>query len=388
VVADIRKVILLIETARGYGRGLLRGIAKYSDLHGPWIFYWKAPFYREPSGQRVTLSRLKKLDADGIIMREQKKTEEILAMGLPTIVSPYSRQFSGLPNIIPDDSAIAKMAAEHLLNRGLRYLAYCGFEDMFAIRNRGEIFRKTVADAGLKTYAYKEPKSRAKRQWEIEQNIMAEWLRSLPKPVGIMACNDDRGRQVIEACKIAGLHVPEEVAVIGVDNDDLVCNLSNPPLSSIALNFERSGYETAELLDQLMAGKKPDNQTIVVPPTHIIARQSTDVLAVEDNEVARAVRFIRQHAKEAIPVDDVVREAAVSRRALERRFRTALNRSILDEIRRVHIELVTRMLIETSLSIAQIASNLGYTSVAHIARYFRREKGMSLLEYRKRFGRK
>ncbi len=387
-MADIRKVILLIDTARAYGRGLLRGIAKYSDLHGPWIFYWMAPFYRELGGQQVKLSRLKKLDADGIIMREQKKTEEILAMGLPAVVSPYSRQFSGLPNVIPDDGAIAKMAAEHLLNLGLRYFAYCGFEDMFAIRKRGEVFCKTVAARGLKTHVYREPKSRAKRQWEIEQNIMAEWLKSLRTPTGIMACNDDRGRQVIEACKIAGLHVPEEVAVIGVDNDDLVCSLSHPPLSSIVLNFERSGYEAAELLDKLMAGKKPDNQTIVIQPTHIITRQSTDVLAIEDNEVARAVRFIRQHAKDAIPVDDVVRVAAVSRRGLERRFRRVLNRSVLDEIRRVHIELVTRMLIETNLSVTQIALALGYTSVAHIGRYFRREKGMSLLEYRKRFGQK
>jgi LacI family transcriptional regulator len=366
----------------------MRGIAKYSDLHGPWIFHWKAPFYREPGGQQVTLSRLKKLDADGIIMREQKKTEEILAMGLPTVVSPYSRQFAGLPNIIPDDGAIAKMAAEHLFNLGLRYFAYCGFKDMFAVRNRGEVFRKTIAGRGLKTYVYKEPKSRAKRQWESEQNIMAKWLRSLPKPVGIMACNDDRGRQVIEACKIAALHVPEEVAVIGVDNDDLVCSLSHPPLSSIVLNFERSGYEAAELLDELMAGKKPENQTIVVKPTHVIARQSTDVLAIQDKEVARAVRFIRQRAKEAITVDDVVWVAAVSRRGLERRFQRVLNRSVLDEIRRVHIELVTRMLIETNLSVTQIASSLGYSSVAHIGRYFRREKGMSPLGYRKRFGHK
>ena len=387
-MADIRKVILLIDTARGYGRGLLRGIAKYSDLHGPWIFYWKAPFYRESGAQQVTLSRLKKLDADGIIMREQKKFEEILAMGLPTVVSPYSRQFSGLPNIIPDDGAIAKMAAEHLFNCGLRYFAYCGFEDMFAVRNRGEIFCKMVTDAGFQAYVYKEPKSRARRQWEVEQNTMAEWLRSLPKPVGIMACNDDRGRQVIEACKIAALHVPEEAAIIGVDNDDLVCSLSHPPLSSIVLNFERSGYEAAELLDELMAGKKPENQTIVVKPTHVIARQSTDVLAIQDKDVARAVRFIRQRAKEAIQVDDVVRVAAVSRRGLERRFRIVLNRSVLDEIRRVHIELVTRMLIETNLSVTQIASSLGYTGVAHIGRYFRREKGVSLLEYRKRFGRK
>lgn len=385
---EIPKVILLIDTARAYGRGLLRGIAKYSDLHGPWIFYWKAPFYRESASKEVGLSRLRNLDADGIIMREQKKTKEILAMGLPTVVSPYREEFPGLPNIIPDDVAIGKMAAEHLLDRGFRYFAYCGFEDMFALRNRGEIFRKRIAETGFETHVYKEPKSRGKRLWGNEQTIMADWLKSLPKPVGLMACNDDRAQQVMEACKIAGLHAPEEVAIIGVDNDDLVCNLSHPPLSSVALNFERSGYEAAELLHKLMAGKKVANKKIVVHPTHVVTRQSTDILAIEDREVAEAVRFIRQHSKEPIQVRDVVETVAVSRRVLYQRFHKVLGRSPNEEIRRARVEQIVRMLIETNLPISKIALTLGYSNVAHIARYFRQEKGMNLQSYRKLYGRK
>ena len=366
----------------------MRGIAKYSDLHGPWIFYWKAPFYRESAGKEVTLSRLKTLDADGIIMREQKKTKEILAMSLPTIVSPYTEQFPGLPNIIPDDAAIGKMAAEHLLDRGFRNFAYCGFEDMFALRNRGEIFRKRITEAGFETCIYKEPKSKVKRLWENEQKIMADWLKSLPKPVGLMACNDDRAQQIIEACKIAGLHVPEEVAIIGVDNDDLVCNLSHPPLSSITLNFERAGYEAAELLDKLMTGEKMTDQRIVVRPTHIVTRQSTDILAIEDREVAEAVRFIRQHCREPIQVSDVVDAVLVSRRSLYQQFRRVLGRSPNEEIRRARVEQIVRMLVETNLPVSKIAFALGYSSVAHIARYFRQEKGMNLQSYRKLYGRK
>jgi len=384
----IPKVILLVDTARAYGRGLLRGIAKYSDVHGPWIFYWKAPFYRESGGKEVTLSRLKTLDADGIIMREQKKTKEILAMSLPTIVSPYTEQFPGLPNIIPDDAAIGKMAAEHLLDRGFRNFAYCGFQGMFALRNRGEIFRERVAEAGFETHICKEPKSKAKRLWENEQTIMADWLKSLPKPVGLMACNDDRAREVIEACKIAGLHVPEEVAILGVDNDDLVCNLSHPPLSSIALNFERAGYEAAELLDKLMTGEKMADERIVVRPTHIVTRQSTDILAIEDKEVAEAVRFIRQHCREPIQVSDVVDAVSVSRRSLYQQFRRVLGRSPNEEIRRARVEQIVRMLVETNLPVSKIALALGYSGVAHIARYFRQEKGMNLQSYRKLYGRK
>ena len=385
---EVPKVILLIDTARAYGRGLLRGIAKYSDLHGPWIYYWKAPFYREPAGKEVALSRLRKLDANGIIMREQKKTREIINIGLPTIISPYKKQFPGLPNIIPDDGAIGKMAAEHLLDRGFRFFAYCGFEDMFASRNRGEVFRKRIADTGFETYVYKEPRPRVKRLWENEQNLMADWLKSLPKPVGLMGFNDDRARQVMEACKIAGLHVPEEVAIIGVDNDDLVCNLSHPPLSSVALNFERSGYEAAELLHKLMAGKKLADKKIVVHPTHVVTRQSTDILAMEDPDVVEAVRFIRQHSKEPIQVSDVVAAAMVSRRVLYQRFREVLGCSPKEEIRRARVEQIVRMLIETNLPISKIALTLGYANVAHIARYFRQEKGMNLQTYRKLYGSK
>ena len=216
---------------------------------------------------------------------------------------------------------------------------------------------------------------------------MAHWLKSLPKPVGLMTCCDDCSQHIIEACKIAELHVPEQVAVIGVDNDELVCKLSNPPLSSIALNFERGGYEAAELLDKLMTGKeKMKNQLIKVEPTYPVSRQSTDILAIDDSDIAKAIRFIRQHCKEPIRVDNVVAAAALSRRVLEKRFQKILGRSVLCEIRRVRVEQIVRMLVGTNLPISQIASKLGYPSVDHIARYFRQEKAMTPLAYRKQYG--
>ena len=221
----------------------------------------------------------------------------------------------------------------------------------------------------------------------MEQGLIADWLKSLPKPVGLMVCNDDRGRQITETCNAVGLNVPDEISVVGVDNDNLVCELSSPPLSSIALSVERAGYEAAELLDKLMAGKKKKTtRTITVSPTHIVTRQSTNILAIEDHEVVQAVRFIRKHPKEPIQVGDVVNVVTLSRRVLERRFRKALGRSVHDEIRRVRIEQVARMLMETNLSVSQIALDLGYPGVDHIARYFQREKGMSPLAYRKQYG--
>jgi len=348
------------------------------------------------NGKLKTIKKLPDLGdqrADGIIahIAYTRNGSQFIPEGIPAIVSPYSiRQFPHFRNLVTDNVALGKMAAEYFLNHGFRNFAYCGFGGMYWSRDRGESFAKRIAKAGFTThfYQYGQSQMRNKSSKADNQALLAEWLKSLPKPLAVMACNDDRGQDVTEACKIAGLQVPYDVAVLGVDNDDLVCDLTNPPLSSIAVNNERAGYEAAELLDQLMSGKKPSKQVIVARPTHVVTRQSTDVFAAEDMEVGKALRFIHEHAKELIRVDEVVNAAALSRRVLERRFRQSLGRSILEEIRRVRIEQVIRLLIGTNMSISQIADALGYPGVEHIARYFRQEKGMSLLVYRKQYGQK
>jgi len=379
----IPKVILLLETSRAYGRGVLRGITKYSRLHGPWVFY------SEPGGLEKALPKMRHWGADGIIMRDSGKGSEALKLGVPIIVSVHLKEhIKGTPFIDTNGVRIGRMPAEHLIDRGFRHFAFCGFDDLHWSRNRCENFSKRIAESGFETAIYKQPRSRAKRLWENEQAIMVHWLKSLPKPIGLMACNDDRGRHVSEACKIAGLAVPEQVAIVGVDNDELVCELSDPPLSSVALNVQKGGYEAAELMDKLMNGEKPKKQTIIIEPTHIVTRQSTDILAIEDHEVAEAVRFIRQHSKEPIRVDDVVDAVALSRRILEKRFRKILGRSVLCEIRRVRVGQIVRMLVSTNLPISYIASSLGYPSVDHFARYFRKERAMTPLAYRKKFGNK
>lgn len=391
----IPKIISLVIPSREYDRGLLRGVVKYAHLHGPWAFYMEVLFSWTPGMDRIELfHRLKNWGANGIIMRETKEIEKIIAMGLPTIVFPYDpcnqayakEDIPNLSFIIADNTEVGKMGAEHLLERGFQRFAYCGFDDTYWSQKRRESFCKRIAEAGFEAYVYERPQPRMQPFCDEEQTLLANWLKSLPRAVGLMASSDYLSQQVIEACKITGLDIPEDIAILGVTNDDLYCDLSDPPLSSVALNLERAGYEAAELLDKLMAGEKVANQRVIVRPTHIVTRQSTDILAIEDRDVAEAVRFIRQHAREMLRVDDVVDEVALSRRVLERRFRKVLGRSVHDEIRRVRVEQVCQMLLETNLSVSQIASALGYPGVDHIARYFQREKGMSLLAYRKQYG--
>ncbi len=374
----IPKVILIIETSRSFGRQILLGISKYSRLNGPWAFY------REARDMQSALPHLKNWQADGIIMRNSKVYKQLLSLNAPTILVLHDiEEDSDLPVISTDSAQISKMAAEHLLNKGFKNFAFCGFNNKSWSLQRQENFIQYLEKEGFKTSVFKQSNSAIQKKWEQEQIHMAKWLKNLPKPVGIMACNDDRGQHVLDVCKIAELRVPEDVAVIGVDNDDLICDLCDPPLTSIALNAEKAGYEAAELLDKLMCGEKTDKNIIPVEPTHIISRSSTDLLATEDKEINKAIRYIRQNFRKNIQVSDVVNSTILSRRNLELRFKKSINRSINSEIRRIRVEQICRLLIETEMSISEIAYGLGFSSVEHISRYFKSEIGTNLRDYRR-----
>lgn len=386
-----RRVLLMIETSRAYGRAVLRGIAKYSRARGPWIFHRPAPFYWGRSTPGSSVAQLLKLGADGAILREQTRREQIeaiVATGLPVIVAPYTEPFAGVPNIVSDDVAIGRMAADYLLGRGFQHFAYCGFGDLyFWSRQRGRSFCERVRTAGHEAHYYESeqhlPASR--RSWAREPQALIEWLRALPKPVGLMACNDDRSQYVLEACKLAGLHVPEQVAILGMGNDDLVCDLATPRLSSIAVSSEKAGYEAAALLDKLMSGREPAGEMVVGRPSHVVTRPSTDVFAVRDRYVCEALRFIRAHAgSEPILVDDVAKAVALSRRSLYERFARMLGRSVHEEIKRVRVDRLARLLVSTDLSVAQIAARLGGTDMKNLSRYFKQDMGVTPLQYRKR----
>ena len=317
-------------------------------------------------------------------MRNAKASKPLLELNIPTILVPHNNEiYLDCPVVKTDGESISKMAADHLLNIGLKNFAYSGFDNFPWSSERQKYFEKYIKDKNFNISIFHQPKTLSRRKWENEQTLMADWLKSLPKPIGIMACNDDRGQHVIEACKIAQLHIPEDVAVIGVDNDDLICDLCDPPLSSVALNVEKAGYEAARLLDLMMNSRKTVIKNITVKPTYVRTRHSTDIIETEDKELTKAISFIRQNFRKDIRVEDVVESTILSRRSLEQRFRNKLNRSINSEIRRIRVEHISKLLVETDLSISEIAYSLGFSSAEHISRYFQREKGKCLREFRK-----
>jgi len=380
------KVILLIEPNSSYATGLLQGVLEYSRINGPWTFYREpiAPFYRVRDWSSH-IYRIKKWGANGIITRLPTAIRNITSLHLPIIATNDNQKYTHSPCVISNYQTTGEMAAKHLLERGFYNFAYCGFNMMFWSQERAKSYENLLKKNGYEVNFYKYPRTKSQQLWENESVLMIKWLKSLPKPVGIMACNDDRGQQVIEACRTAGLYVPEEVAVVGVDNDTILCGLSNPTLSSVNINTTRAGYEMAKLLENLMNGQKPDSQIIVAHPTHVVTRQSSETLATEDIIVSKAVHFIRQNAEKSIQVINIAQEVGTSRRTLLKRFQDTLGRTVMDELRRVRIERISQLLLETDLSISQIALKMDFTGIEHISRYFQQEKGMSPLTYRKKY---
>jgi LacI family transcriptional regulator len=381
----VPKVILLIESSRVSGRALLRGIADFSRHHGPWSFSW------EPAGLEKVQPLLETGEADGVILRDVAGAEEIMAYGLPTVVVGHRKtEFPGMVNVVTDSETIGRMGAEHLLSCGFKHFAFCGYEQT-PLENttwseiRREFFGKRIREAGFEDppqYVLSTPG----KDWSKEWRSLAHWLKALPKPVGVMACNDDCGQRVMEVCKLTGLTVPDWVGLIGADNDEVVCGLTDPPMSSVAINFERAGYEAASALDGLMRQSRVVPSRITALASHVAARRSTDFVAAEELHLTKALRIIRDRARSGVTVDEVAQSSGLSRRTLEKWFRKLLGRSVLDEIRRVRTDQIAQLLVETDLPVAQIAELLGFADAQHIARYFRAGKRTSPLAYRKAYG--
>jgi len=384
-MSRIPKVVLLVESSRASGRSLLSGVANYSRQHGPWSFFW------EPAGLESAWPVLASLEADGIILRDGRHLDEVVRLGIPAVVIGHKRQeVAGLVNVVTNSPQVGRLGAEHLLQCGFKHFAFVGVAQPLAAsaswsQVRCEHFVQRVREARCDVDTY-EVRPAAAGDWACERQALVQWLQKLPKPVGLMAGNDDCGVQVMEACKAAGLAVPDRVGVLGADNDEIVCGLSNPAMSSVAINFERAGFEAAAALDKLMAGDRQVPDKISVPATHVVTRCSTDIVAVADPALARAMRFIRDNARGAVGVNDVARSAGLSRRALERRFRNEIGSTILEQIRKARTEQICRMLVETPLPVGEIAESLGFDDVQHFSRYFRSAREISPLAYRKSFG--
>ncbi len=372
-----RQVALLIETSNAYARGLLQGVVHYIREHRPWSFH----LIEQGRGDDPP-PWLAGWKGDGIIARIEtpRIARAVVKTGLPAVDLSAARLVPTLPWVETNDEAIARLAAEHLMERGFKRFAFCGDARFNWSQWREAHFVARLKAAGLACEVFRP--AGATGDVAMQERELARWLRELPKPVGVMACYDIRGQQTLAACRGAGLAVPDEVAVIGVDNDTLLCELASPPLSSVIPNAHRAGYEAAALLDRQMAGKRVPAVAHLIAPLGIAERQSTDVLAVDDRDVAKAVQFIREHACEGINVDDVLRAVPLSRRVLEQRFQKLLGRTPREEVLHVRLSRVKQLLGETDLPLYLVAERTGFEHVEYLSVVFKRETGRTPSRWR------
>jgi LacI family transcriptional regulator len=381
----IRKVALLVEWSRVFGRGVLQGIGKYVQAHGNWKVY-----HTERKLSETAPRWLRGWRGDGIIARIENRrlATQIKRLGLPVVDLFEQENLGDVPTVLTDNAAIARLAAEPLLERGLTQFAYCGLPGVYD--QRAGHFAQYLANTGYEVSVYMPHQRHRKSFIDVSEgdelgreNALTQWLRRLPKPVGLMACNDLRAHQILMACADGKLAVPEEVAVIGVDNDEVICGLTRPSLSSVEQNPGEIGYQAAALLGSLMDGEASPRKKLIVAPRGVVARQSTDLVAVSDPDVATALHYIREHACEGISVDDVLTHSLVSRRTLERRFAELLGRSPGDEIARVRLAHLKRLLLMTDYPLAKIAELTGFEYVESMCAIFKKTTGQTLGQYRR-----
>jgi LacI family transcriptional regulator len=373
-----RVVALLIETSNAFSRELLHGIRDWMRAHGSWAIHLS----EQGRGNRPP-SWLRSWRGDGIIARIETRriADAVRACGAPVVSVSASGLAPEFATVISDSAGIARLAAEHLMERGLRRFGYCGDARFVWSTTHGRHFAAAVQARGFPCHVYPAA-ARDSADRGREQRKLAAWLKKLPKPCGVMACYDIRGQQVLDACRALGLRVPDDVAVVGQHNDELLCELCDPPLSSVVPNARRIGYEAAQTLDLLMRGRRIENPMLCIPPKGVIARQSTDLVAVDDPCLARAMRFLRAHAFEPIGVEEIARAAGMSRSLLERRFRPAFGDSPWNYVLRLRVHAARHLLLNTSLSLTEIAERTGFGTAEYFSAAFRKLTGSSPREAR------
>lgn len=376
----VPRILLLVETSRSYGRGVTEGIARYALENGPWSIQ-----FEERGLDSSPPEWLREWQGDGIISRTVNlRLAKLLWQTKLPLIELFGGIKIGQPQVRTDTYIGGQMVVEHFLNCGLRRFAHFSYEDTWWIKQQRNGFCRAVEEKGYHCHVYQAPATdNTIPAWhERYRSRVIKWLLSLPRPIGIYAAVDLHAARLLDICQEINIAVPEEVAVVGVGNDPVICETVYPMLSSLDLDPRRVGYEAAKLLNQKMAGTLRTNDTLYIPPSHVAVRQSTDVTVIDDADMVQALRFIREFACTGIDVNRVAEEVGLSRRVLERRFHQYLGRTPKEEIMRIRIEHTKMLLARTDKTIKNILLKSGFHSLSYFTMAFRREVGMTPNAYR------
>ncbi len=381
---DVKKVLLLIDYSSEFSRRLLKGLIQYSKEHGPWIFYRLPSYYKTLYGKEGIVEWAKEWQADAIIARwDHEGTNLLKTLDIPVILQNYKDRSAHFSNLTGDYIGTGEMAARFFIKRRYRNFAFYGNKGVVWSRERAEGFRKEIEQTGG-NYYYFESENLSGEQWNSSHIQLDQWLLSLPKPVGLFACDDSFALQVSEICKINNIQIPQEIALLGVDNDELMCNLSDPPISSIVLDVEKGGYEAGRLIDQFISKKRTNSIDIVIKPIRFELRQSTEKYNISNEYISKIVNYIEDNFTSEISIESLTKLVPLSRRNLEVKFKNEMNTSIYQFILDCRIEFFAHLLLTTDRPLFDLALESGFTDYKNISRVFKKFKGCTPMEYRQK----
>ncbi len=377
------KILLLTDFSSGYSRSLLKGIVRYAKKMDNWLFYRMPLYYCMLYGEKWVIDWAKKWKADAIIAQLDGVNINILNdLGIPIIVQNYKERNAYVSNFTGDYLNTGVMAARFFLSRGYKYFAFYGFNDTVWSRERLVGYQVEIEKHGYKLQILS---VHDKEHKDGDPTVLSEWLKSLPKPIALFACDDFYALQVSEACNMSNIKIPDDIAILGVDNDELLCNISNPPLSSIALDVENGGYRAGELLNKLITKEIVEPFNIVVDPLFIVHRCSTDKYVVSNKYIHAVMEYIEQNYSDSLSVLDLVNIVPLSRRVLERLFKEETAMTLHQYIQNCRIEHFTHLLLSTDSSLSEIAIQVGFDDCKNLSRVFRKYKNVSPAEYRRKY---
>ena len=380
------RLLIISDFTESFSHKLLAGIVDYSRRKEQWIVRRMPPEYKAKIGIQGLLRVSKEWDVDAIL-GQFEPTDDLSTLtenGIVVIAQDFKQRFATVPNVTGDYIGTGQMAARFFIDRGFKNFGFFGFNDVCWSDERCDGFRREVEAAGFGDSFYSYRMQEIDMVWYYQRNRLREWLQMIPKPIAIMACDDNQGENLIEACHSVGIKIPSEVSVIGVDNDETLCSLGSTTLSSIQVDIEEGGRQVAALVERLVADRTAPAKDVVLQPVKIVNRMSTAAFATQDQQILRAILFIHRNVRKKISVADVTAEAALSRRLLERRFKDVTGKTLYEYITELKLKDFAEQLVETDEQVMTIALSMGENDTKSISRRFKQLYGCTPLQWREK----
>ncbi len=376
--SKICKVLLLLDYASEFERNLLRGIVKYSNEHGPWLFYRLPPSYKDTYGDQAIVDYARKWRADAVVGRWDNDAIDLQKeLGVPVIIQNYHHRKITCSNLTGDYASAGHIAAQFFIRKGYRNFAYFGMKDVVWSEERKTAYEEDVLKICGKFHCFEYEKHDPSMRTKLYR-----WLQSLPNPIALFCCDDENALLVSEICMMYNIQIPKQLALLGVDNDELMCNISCPPISSIELNVVSGGYAIGELIDKMLKTDKLFRNDIVITPVRVVPRQSTDKYVIDDKYVADVVDRIENEYSSIVSVSDLLKDIPMSRRSFEMRFRKATDSSVYKYLLQCRCRHLADLLLTTRRQLVDLAIEVGFEDYNNVSRIFKKFYGHTPTEFR------